>query len=86
MSRPTHALHYTQIAREIAQQQRWSAAAEADFSVWLLRAILQAPPAVRSWGAHSGLPRHKRVLHMVHPNDVNYWIRSQGLEYQWKEM
>lgn len=85
MTAPTAALPFTQVAREIAEQQHWTCYAGEALALRMLEAILSTPPQIRSWSAGGKKPRHMRSIHLVHPYDVNYWIAAQGLEYQWRD-
>ena len=77
---------YTQAAREIGEAQGWPECVTAAFTGRMLEAILGQPPALLTRGRLTGLRNRQPsevVLHLVHPDDVNEWLESSGLDYRW---
>jgi hypothetical protein len=77
---------YTQAAREIGEAQRWDNAAIEVLTCGILAAITCKPPQLATRDKLTGLKTSALadvVLHLVHPDDVNEWLESQGLDYRW---
>ena len=77
---------YTQAAREIGQAQGWPESATATLTARMLEAMTSRPPVLQTRGRLTGLPNTTPsdiVLHLVHHDDVNEWLESQGLDYRW---
>ena len=77
---------YTQVAREIGEAQGWDEPAILALTVRMLEAITSQPPQLLTRGSRTGLPNRQPsdvVLHLVHPDDVNEWLKGQGLGYRW---
>jgi hypothetical protein len=74
---------YTQVAREIGAAQGWSAAQIETFQMDMLAAIQSESLKVRN--RLTGLPNRvpDDFWHLVHPDDVNEWLKGQGLGYRW---
>ena len=77
---------YTQVAREIGEAQGWDELAIQALTVRMLEAITSRSPRLLTRGRLTGLPNREPsevVLHLVHPDDVNEWLKGQGLGYRW---
>ncbi len=77
---------YTQVAREIGEAQGWDEPTIQALTVRMLEAITSQRPRLLTRGRLTGLPNGEPsevVLHLVHPEDVNEWLKGQGLGYRW---
>jgi hypothetical protein len=76
---------HTQAAREIGEAQGWSGAAITALTTQMLLAITHKPPELLTRNRLTGLPNRKPddFWHLVHPDDVNEWLKGQGLGYRW---
>jgi len=76
---------YTQVAREIGEAQGWSKSTIDDLCQSMLEAITSQPPRLLTRNRLTGLPNpeHDVFWHLVHPDDVNEWLKGQGLDYRW---
>ena len=79
-----HILPITQVAREVGQAQKWD-----DVQIEaLLRSMYEAirKGSLKTRNSLTGLPitnPPEITLHLVHPDDVNEWLKGQGLGYRW---
>lgn len=76
---------YTQAAREIAEAQGWDETVKSKFTENLLKAITRDQLKTRN--RVTGLPLENHTTdvlwHFVTEDDVNHWLKWQGVSYQW---
>ncbi len=75
---------FTQVAREIGLAEGWSPVQIKALDSDMLAAIRNGSLQTRS--SLTGLPNGDLadiVLHLVHSDDVNNWLKGKGLDYRW---